>query len=445
MPELRLDRREFLGAAVLVPTVVESAHSVRGQLRSSQTPEGAPAADLADRAKAGDRGRPSGTGSGRLFFTSQGKTAVIDAEAGARPRWIAFDVPAQETWQPGPFLSDGRRVVFLSMEKRRDGPGKPFDEYYSQTPTHIWLHDIDSGSLKEICNRERLAVFTTPALLLSDDRILVQIIRGKVGQIYSMKLDGTDAREFTRAGEGLPYGLSLSPDGKRVAFHLASPQGYQIWTSGIDGGDRVKVAAHPDHLYFGPAWSPDGKWILYADCLYKQDPGHDWCDVCIGRPDGSEHRVLTDGQSMWFGATYGNPQNRGGGSNVPAWTHDGRILFPRRLPGSKVPWEFQPQRPDTDHFNRDYKPELARGGTEICRLDPRRRTVERVTHSQPGQWDFRAVESPDGKRIAFCRAATGEPPGLWVVDSAPGARPRLLSRGYEERGADHPRWLPRRR
>jgi TolB protein len=45
-----------------------------------------------------------------------------------------------------------------------------------------------------------------------------------VGQIFSMNLDGTGAREFTRAGEGLPYGLSLSPDGRRVAFHLAGPK-----------------------------------------------------------------------------------------------------------------------------------------------------------------------------------------------------------------------------
>lgn len=391
---------------------------------------------------AAGEGRGAARSRARLFFTSQGKTAVIEAVAGAKPRWLSFDVPRQETWQPGPFLPDGR-VVFLSMEARRDGPGKPFDEYYSQTPTHLWLYDLDTGALREICqSRERLAVFVTPALALSNDRMLVQVVRGRVGQIYSVKLDGTDAKEFTRAGEGLPYGLSLSPDGKRVAFHLASPQGYQVWTSDPDGGNRVKVAAHPDHLYFGTSWSPDGKWILYVDCLYQQDPGHDWCDVCIGRPDGSEHRVLTTGQSMWFAATYGDPKNRGGGSNLPAWTKDGRILFPRRLPGSKVSWEFQAQRPDVDHFNRDYKPELARGGTEICRLDPNQGSVERLTQPGAGQWDFRAVESPDGRRIAFCRAGTGEAPGLWIMEAARGGRARLLSRGDEGRGADHPRWLP---
>src|SRR6266487_2314940 len=170
----------------------------------------------------------------RLFFVSQGQTALINAD-GTGLRYFEFDVPNQATWQPADFFSDGRRVLFLSMEPRRDGPGRPFEEYYTQTPTHLWIYDLESGSLQEIATRYRMAPFYAPQLLLGDERMLVQVVRNKVGQTFSMNLDGTDAREFTRAGEGLPYGLSLSPDGKRAAFHLASPQGYQIWTSDADG------------------------------------------------------------------------------------------------------------------------------------------------------------------------------------------------------------------
>jgi hypothetical protein len=271
--------------------------------------------------------------------------------------------------------------------------------------------------------------------------MLVQVVRNKVGQTFSMNLDGTDAREFTRAGEGLPYGLSLSPDQQRVAYHLASPAGYQIWSSDVSGGRRIKIAGRTGHLYFGPVWAPDGDWLAFQDCQPATDPGHDWSDVCLSRPDGSEHRDLTQGRVMWFGATYGSPENRGGGSNIVAWTHDGAILFPRRLPGSKVPWEFQPQRPDTDHFNRDYKPDLARGGTEICRIDPRDNSITRLTRSDPPVWDFRASESLDGKRIVFCRAATGDVPAVWVMDAA-GRYPRPITKGRDNRGVDHPRWLP---
>ena len=154
--------------------------------------------------------------SARFFFVSQGKTALINAD-GTNLRYLEFDVPNQATWQPTDFFSDGHRVLFLSMEPRRDGPGRPFEEYYTQTPTHLWIHDLDSGSLKEIATRDRLAPFETPQLLLNNERMLVQVVRNKVGQTFSMNLDGSDAREFTRAGEGLPYGVSLSPDKRRVA------------------------------------------------------------------------------------------------------------------------------------------------------------------------------------------------------------------------------------
>jgi Tol biopolymer transport system component len=413
-----LHRREFLRFAASAAAIGGLACAPRTAQRTEATPEK----------------RRS-----RLFFTSQGKTAIIDTDGG-EPRYMDFRMPNQVTWQPGPIFPDGDRVIFLSMEERRDGPGRPFDEYYTQTPTHIWVHDLESGTLEEICQRERLAVFYTPALLLSADRILVQVVKDRVGQIFSMRLDGTDARAFTQAGEGLPYGLSLSPDGKRVAYHLASPEGYQIWTCDVDGGNRIRIASDPDHLYFGTSWSPDGAWILYVDCQYHDDPGHDWADVCIGRSDGSEHRVLTTDQSMWFAATYGDLETKGGGSNVPAWTRDGHILYPRRLLGSRVAWRYRADRPDVDHFNRDFEPESARGGTQICKLDPRDASSEVLTTHESPAWDFRASESPDGSLIAFCRAPTGGAPGLWVA-AADGTNPRLLTRGLDGKGADHPRWI----
>ncbi len=95
----------------------------------------------------------------------------------------------------------------------------------------------------------------------------------------------------------------------------------------------------------------------------------------------------------------------------------------------------------TDHFNREFRPDRARGGTEICRLDPRDRAAERLTKSDPPVWDFRPSPSPDGRLIAFCRAETGGPPALWVMDSG-GGNARRLTAGLDDSGADHPRWVP---
>jgi TolB protein len=73
----------------------------------------------------------------RLLFVSQGRTGMVQSGGGGL-RYFDFHIPNQATWQPGPVFPDGRRVIFLSMEPRRDGPGKPFEQYYTQTPTHLW-------------------------------------------------------------------------------------------------------------------------------------------------------------------------------------------------------------------------------------------------------------------------------------------------------------------
>src|SRR6266404_1212759 len=124
-------RRKFLLASSLTPVVA----SLSCRLRSASQ-------------------RQASTRSARFFFVSQGKTALMNAD-GTGLRYLKFDVPNQATWQPTGFFSDGRRVLFLSMEPRRDGPGRPFEEYYTQTPTHLWIYDLESGSLKEIATRDR--------------------------------------------------------------------------------------------------------------------------------------------------------------------------------------------------------------------------------------------------------------------------------------------------
>jgi hypothetical protein len=111
------------------------------------------------------------------------------------------------------------------------------------------------------------------------------------------------------------------------------------------------------------------------------------------------------------------------------------------LPESKVPWEYQAQRPDTDHFNRDFEPALTSGGTQICRIDIATGASEPLTPAQEGGWDFRQSQSPNGALLLFCRAPTGESPSIWVAADN-GQNARVLTGGLDEMGADHPRWLP---
>ena len=373
----------------------------------------------------------------RLLFNSRGRLGVINIDGGDE-RYLTFDVPNQVSWGWGPLFADGRRMILSSYEE-----GKVWEGHVQM---HLWIYDLEEDRLiEEIAVKNKPAPFMGCSNILpGEERIITNpVIEGKQ-RVWIMNLDGSDPQEVTRKGEGFTYCVQVSPDSRRLAFHttgLPDQPGYSIFTTDLDGGNRIEIASHPDHLYFGPMWSPDGAWLIYQDCMCKTDPGHDWADLCLGKSDGSIHRVIIEGQRHWFGTSYGSPETRGSGSNVAQWSPDGQtVTYTRSEPGSRTAWPYQADRPDTDHFNREYYPEDAWGGTVICLLKPFTGDTTVLIPYEPRVWNFRATWSPGGDKMAFCRATVGEPSGLWVVN-ADGSDARLLTEGYQNKGADHPVWV----
>jgi TolB protein len=375
-----------------------------------------------------------------IFFNSSNRIGVIKPD-GTGERYLAFDVPNQNLWQMRLPFPDGRRVVLVSQEPPRN-PKARFDdkEGAAFARTHQWIYDVVSKRLTEIPVPSLMSVV---ALLPGEKRFLVCGAIDNVTQLYTINLDGTEPEEIYR-GPGYAYGAALSPEGGRVAYHITNVpgrNGYEIYVVDIQSKQRILVASDPEYLNFGPQWSPDGEWILYQRCAHLTDPGHNRADLCLGRADGSKSRMLTTGQRQWFATSYGSPETRGGGSNLPQWSPDGRaVTYTRCLPGSRTAWEFRADRPDTDHFNRDYEPELARGGTQICLINPKTGAARAITHDAPPIWNWRTVWSPDSQRIVFARAAVGRPAELWIME-ADGRNPRFLTRGLDSQGADFPHWV----
>lgn len=126
---------------------------------------------------------------------------------------------------------------------------------------------------------------------------------------------------------------------------------------------------------------------------------------------------------------------------MPQWSPDGLVVtYTRAKPDSRTAWQWATDRPDNNHFNRNYRPGEACGGTDICLLNPFTRAITQITDNEPLVWDFRTVWAPEGDRIAFCRAKVGYPSDLWVMN-ADGQNQLFLTRGEEDKGVDHPRFL----
>ena len=349
----------------------------------------------------------------------------------------ALKLPGQDEsgWGAYGFFRDGRALL-QSLALPPDWKGKTFDEYYPKSRTRLWACNLKTGNLEELCHRDRLSSFYSPCCLLpGESRIAVTVIIDGKSVLYTMNLDGGDPRAISAKDEFV-YGVSLSPDGRQFAYHA----NYRINVCEADGSGRREIAAAKGMLYFGTSWSPDGEWVLFQVCDGKQDPAHDWSAIAIARANG-DVRFLTAPASAWFGATYGERDNPGGGSNQPQWAPDGSgVLYVRRMPGAKTPWEFQAGRKDTDHFNREFRPAEARGGTHLALIDPRTNRERHLTEPEEGRWDFRASWSRDSRRICFLRAHTGTAPELWVMDAG-GAKATRVSRGMREAGVEHPWWV----
>lgn len=108
------------------------------------------------------------------------------------------------------------------------------------------------------------------------------------GEVIRLDLATREERQVTELG-GYNGGLSVSPDGRHVAFHRAADGGSELWIMNADGSEaRPLTDTFLDE--YSPAWSPDGNWIAFTAGVGNDS--HGTFDLWIMRPDGSGRRVL---------------------------------------------------------------------------------------------------------------------------------------------------------
>lgn len=303
----------------------------------------------------------------------------------------------------------------------------------------IWKYNFSTGELTELLTKGRPEnqIFCTG--ILSDGKRMLCGVCLEDNTFQVLYLTDLDVGEWKLLSEKeYIYGAAINHSETRIAFHLAS-EWYTINTIDMEGTDRKRVAGNEGHLYFGPVWSPDDKWLAYLDCITEKDPAHHYADLCIGRPDGSEHRVVTSGQSQYFGTAYGTKDNRRGGSNMTSWTPDGQYLVYTKLsPGAHHDAAYKASL--GNHLENEFSPQSAKGGTSICLLDPFSGKEIPVTMFKEGKWDFRGDISSDGKQLAYTSAQVGCRGEIFVTNMD-GSANTFLTAGKDGQGADFPMWI----
>ena len=369
--------------------------------------------------------------------TDGGHRSVLEPESGRREN--LSQKGAERTSFLG--LTDGGRCAFYSKVRyslREDMARKLQYRFY--------LKDLISGKTEELfTNWDRSAFQVNTAIPMRDGRFFIIASRTYEENFACIaSRDGSRVQELWTTS-GYPYGFAEAPQGGMFACHMAlddpefnpGENVYSINTVSMDGTRRL-VYGGAGKLCFGPVWSPDGKWLAFQVYTTAEDPGHHFGDVMICREDGSEARQLGPEKSHYGATAYGLRDFRAGGTNWVQWTPEGKVLTSRMLPGSHPDCRFDASQ--ANHEELVYDPSAGKGGCGFTEIDPVTGEETVLTPAVEGQWDFRAVFSPDGGKMLFTRCRFGEAAGLYLMDRKTGDI-RFLTDGENHHGADHGAFL----
>jgi serine/threonine protein kinase len=185
---------------------------------------------------------------------------------------------------------DGKYIAYVSNEGGSES---------------LWLKQIQTGSNIQVIAPQNVSY---QGIAISPDGSWIYYNvwdRKGVGQIFRIPVLGGMPQKVIH--DCMP-GITLSPDGKRLAFIRSSAEDRttRLINAGSDGGDERDVVvnnANDNSGIFTPAWSPDGKTIAFAGAKLVS-PGKALAQIWEVPADGGERKVIWTSSN--FGSFFGN-------------------------------------------------------------------------------------------------------------------------------------------
>jgi Tol biopolymer transport system component len=167
-------------------------------------------------------------------------------------------LPGTARGDSGPIWSpDGTQIAFTrgSASGLIGAPGT----------SDIILTDLDGSNSRQLTDGK--AAYSAKAWMPDGKHLLYGVAERDGASLHIMDTQtGADNSLFEINYNGT---VSVSPDGKRVAFEEMLPlEKYGLTVSDLDGSNRVQLADGDPYITTLPFWSPDGNWVVAS----VQDP-----------------------------------------------------------------------------------------------------------------------------------------------------------------------------
>ncbi len=379
---------------------------------------------------------------GMLYSSGIGRAVGVGGPAGLVRVPVAGGVPEQFTTMD----SSRREFAHLNPAILPGGKALVFTIWYGPTratDADIAVADLATGAHRVLLRGVRAKYLPTGHLLVVRSDGGMVVVPFDVGRLevtgapvpvatgvavrngYAVDLDVADdgtlvyyageprgVREkvepvwVTRGGQATPVdsgwtferpfngGVSLSPDGTRLAVAIAGEPWPDIWVKQLDRGPLTRLSFEP-YLKNRPVWTPDG-----ASVTYLTDPGNNDALIVSRRADGSGGLDTLAGSRHLFAEVL--------------WTPDGKMLVVRTTIPSR---DIRTFRPGVDTAA---VPLLANQG-----YDERAPTL-----SPDGRW--MAYESNEsGRDEIYVRPFPNVEAGRWQVSTQGASEPRWSRDGRE--------------